>query len=43
MLERLGIASFLLSLNVGMASSSLNAGTVEEKFSFNAKEMCSAG
>jgi hypothetical protein len=39
MLESLSIASFLILLNVGMASSTLNAGTMEEQFSFHAKEM----
>jgi hypothetical protein len=43
MLESQSITSFLLALNVAMASSSLNAGIVEEKFNFHANEMCSAG
>jgi hypothetical protein len=42
MLESLSIASFLILLNVGMASSTLNAGTMEERLSFHAKEMWQA-
>jgi hypothetical protein len=43
MLESLSIASFLPALNVAMASSSVNAGIVEHKFSFHANEMCNTG
>jgi hypothetical protein len=43
MLESLSIARFLLALHFTMATSSLNALIMEEKFNFHANEMCGAG